>query len=271
MNTRLIPPVILLILLSACGSASADTIPTTVPTDTAVPPPATSTPEPTQTEKPSPTDTPVPTPTASITPTPEPKIKSEQVQVTYEDKVIRGTLVGEGDIAVVLAPMFGEPRGSWIDFAKYIASLGYTALAFDFPGTGTSSGNFSFDGTTFDALAVIGYLREQGFERIVCMGGSLGGGACFEAAKIDLNLAGLVILSSPFNTTAEEVSELVMPKLLVVGNEPSDVTGPMRETFKLLPDPKQFETIPQKAHGTQLLTAGDELRDLLVEFLENIQ
>jgi hypothetical protein len=55
-------------------------------------------------------------------------------------------MVGDGEIAVVLAPMFGEGRGRWLKFANYIAPLGFTAVAFDFPGPfGSSVGEFKFD------------------------------------------------------------------------------------------------------------------------------
>lgn len=88
--------------------------------------------------------------------------------------------MGDGDIAIVLAPMFGENQSSWITFAKHLASLGYTALAFDFPGFGSSKGEFNFDKTTDDVAVVIDHLFARGYERIVCMGASVGGGACFE-------------------------------------------------------------------------------------------
>lgn len=106
------------------------------------------------------------------------------------------------------------------------------------------------------------------------MGYSIGGSTCFQAAKDVPILAGLVIISSPLDTTtAEEVTELSMPKLLVIGTEPDeahqDVNEPMRELYNLLPDPKQFEGI--RLRGSALLTTGDELRDLLVEFLESLE
>lgn len=133
---------ILLMLITGCAQSESEAIsetqveivePTQLPEST-----STSTIPPTL---PPPTDTPEPTslpaPTAELTE----GIKHEQVSVSYEDKTIRGTIVGDGDIAVVLAPMFGESRGNWMHFAEYIAPLGFTALAFDFPGPfGSSSG-----------------------------------------------------------------------------------------------------------------------------------
>jgi pimeloyl-ACP methyl ester carboxylesterase len=256
-----------LLLFSGCANSATEVIPTTEP---ATPLPPTDTPEPVVSPTPQlPTDTPEPTATATIAYTPTAEIKTEQVEVPYEDRIIRGTLVGDGEIVVVLAPMFGENRSSWIAFAKHLASLGYTALAFDFPGFGVSTGEFNYNATTFDVLAVIDFLLEQGYERIVCMGASIGASACYEAAVLRPNLAGLVIISAPVETTTEEAAILLMPKLLVTGDEP-DVKGPMKETYQVLPAPKQFELINEKRHGTQMLNTGDELRDILVEFLEGL-
>lgn len=254
-----------LLLFSGCANSATEVIPTTEP---ATPLPPTDTPEPVATQ--APTDTPEPTATATIAYTPTAEIKTEQVEVPYEDRIIRGTLVGDGEIVVVLAPMFGENRSSWIAFAKHLASLGHTALAFDFPGFGASTGEFNFTATTFDALAVIDFLYEQGYEQIVCMGASIGASACYEVAVLRPNLAGLVIISAPVETTPEEAAILLMPKLLVTGDEP-DVKGPMKETYQLLPAPKQFELINEKRHGTEMLNTGDELRDILVDFLENLR
>lgn len=259
-----------MLLLAGCANAATEAAP---PTPTASPKPPTNTPTQVPTSTPQlPTDTPEPTPTATKEITPTPSIHKESVEVAYEDKVLRGTLFGEGDIAVVLAPMFGEPRGSWAKFANHIAALGYTALAFDFPGPfGSSTGTFKFDGVQFDVLEVIKFLRERGYERIVCMGGSIGATACLEAALLDPTLAGLVVISAPEEVTPEEADNLLMPKLLMTGDE-AEVKGVLRETYELLTPPKKFIIINNKAHGTDLLNtdAKDEFIETLVEFLESL-
>ena len=262
-----------MLLFSGCANPATEVISSTQPTeiDTPLPPTDTSEPVVSPTSQP-PTDTPEPTATATTAYTPTPEIKTEQVEVPYEDRIIRGTLVGEGEIAVVLAPMFGENRASWMPFAKHIASLGFTALAFDYPGFGASSGEFNWTAVKFDTLAVIDFLHERGYERIVCMGASIGASACYETAVLRPNMAGLVVISSPVEATAEDAAILLMPKLLVTGDEP-EVKGPMKENYQLLSAPKQFKSINNKAHGTNLLNtdARDEFIDILVDFLENLR
>jgi len=198
-------------------------------------------------------------------------IRREQVAVERDENLLRGTLIGDGEIAVLLAPGAMESRGSWMQFAEYIAAMGYTVLAFDFPGPfGTSTGDFKYDQVQIDALAMIEHLKGLGYEHIVCMGNSIGGGACYEAARIDPSLAGFAIISSPVESTVEDSAELTMPKLLVTGDE-LDVKRVLEETFELIPEPKQYVFINQKKHGTEMLNTDDQLRDTLVEFLEGIR
>ena len=264
--------VLFLLLISSCAQPEAEIANETqveiVSTTQPPAPTSTSTSKPTL---PPPTDTPGPTELPAPTGTAVNSVKKEQISVPRDENIIRGTMVGDGEIAVVLAPLFGESRGRWLKFAEYIAPLGYTAVAFDFPGPyGSSSGEFKFDQVQFDALAVIEYLRELGYEHIVCMGASIGADACFKAALIDPSLAGFVVISAPEETTEEEAAVLSMPKLLISGDE-QDVKGPLETTYQLLPDPKQFVFINQKAHGTEMLNTGDELRDILVEYLDDLR
>ena len=208
-----------IMLLAGCSPAETDTAVQSqegdfTPTETQT---STSTTTPTPTPQPA-TETPLPTAISTLPATVLPKLRKDQVAVEGDDNLLRGTLVGDGEIAVLLAPGAMEPRGNWMQFAEYIAPMGYTVLAFDFPGPfGTSTGEFKYDQVQFDALAMIEHLKGLGYEQIVCMGNSIGGGACYEAARIDPSLAGFAIISSPVETTVEDSAELTMPKLLVTG------------------------------------------------------
>ena len=249
---------ILLMLLVACA-------PEAPPSTSTLPPANTATLEP-------PTD--IPEPTATTTPdyTPTPDIPRELIEVPYDDRIIRGTMVGDGPVAVILAPMFGETRANWMPFAKYIATLGYTAVAIDFPGSGISTGSFSYSKVNTDVVAVFDFLKARGYEKIVCMGGSLGAGACFQAARMRPEMTGVVVIAAPPVTTEEEATMLTMPKLFLVGKEP-DLKKEMDAIYALLPEPKEFKTINNPAHGTNLLhtDAAEEFMGILVEFLESLQ
>jgi alpha/beta superfamily hydrolase len=276
MKKRHISLILFVLLMSACSNptpavqsppqpSATTTLAKPAETATLAPPTETSTAQP-------PTKTPTPSPTATTAATPTPAVPRKSVEVPYEDRVIRGTLLGDGEVAVILAPMWTTTRSVWMSFARHIAQLGFTALAFDFPGAGGSTGDASFSKTATDVAALVDFLNEQGYERIVCMGASVGGGACYEGALLRPDIAGLVIVSSPFNVEGEEAAVLTMPKLFISGDEP-DVTLKMKETLQLIPEPKEMVLYKVTAHGTDIFhsDSGDEFRDLLVDFLVNLE
>jgi acetyl esterase/lipase/putative intracellular protease/amidase len=182
-----------------------------------------------------------------------------------------GNLVGgEGKVAVILTHMMGANRASWLSFAKLIATKGFTALIFDFRGFGASGGSFSYSKQPWDVLTAVEFLHERGYEHIVCMGASIGGTACVEAALLGADFEGLGVISGEVNLTVEEAASLTMPKLLACEEgAPQSALDEMAAAHELLPEPKAFEIIPSKAHGTDLLKSavGDEFRQLLLDFL----
>ena len=102
----------------------------------------------------------------------------------------------------------GFPTSSW-DWHRLLPLLTahFRVLVFDFPGYGQSVGNFSYSKVNLDVVAVIDFLKERGYQQIVCMGASLGGSACWEAAIVRPELSGLVVIAAPISTTEEEAAE----------------------------------------------------------------
>jgi alpha/beta superfamily hydrolase len=231
-------------------------------------------------------EAPTTTPFTSITSTPEPFVEytSEPVVFTTEDEIdLEGTLfLSEGDIAVVFAHMAGEnDQQNWIPFAEYIARRGFSSLTFNFRcygGSGCGGSDSSSILLSYDLGAAIDFLHEQGFERIVCMGASMGGRGCITVA-FDKELVGLVILSGtgssdPDRQNLEDIINPDMPKLFIVSeNDPTtDRTLAMTRLYESAPEPKIFKTYPGKAHGTELFKSyGQELRRTLLDFLEGIR
>lgn len=241
--------------------------PTTFPTVTATP------------EPPTPTSLPTVLPT---TPAPAVKFSTENVSLsTEDDKKLAGTLfLSEGDTAVVLTHMAGEnDQQNWIPFAKLIASRGFTALTFDFRCYGQSDCGGSGDVLSKDIGAAIGFLREQGFQRIVCMGASMGGRGCVSAA-FDEELAGLVIISgtgsgNPDKQNLANFASPDMPKLFIVSenDKTADRTTVMTRLYESAPEPKIFKIFSGSGHGTELFNTkhGEEFRETLLNFLEEIR
>ena len=229
----------------------------------------------------------IPTATISPTSTPVPSPTLQQVQaddvifITADEVMLSGTLfTGEekADIGVVLAHMgaHGADQQSWTSFAEYIAQRGFGALTF----------NFREDRSKLDldVRAAIGFLRDQGYQRIVCMGASMGGTACLKAAA-DTDLAGVVVISSLWTTGSgsiggalivdrEELAQLTLPKLFVTTElDGHGVPATMKAMYEAAPEQKSFEIIPGRNHGTDIFATpqGDEFRDLLMDFLVKLR
>ena len=222
-------------------------------------------------------------PTLTPTAMSKPPAAVETVSLTTEDDVtLSATLFGQGKLAVILAHQGteGTDQKSWQPFAKALAEKGYAALTLDFRGRGQSKGTLQASQLIKDVNAAIQFLRGRGYQRIVCMGASMGGTACLRAA-LDHDLVGLVVIASPMSSGAptaiepDEFSRLTLPKLYVCAESDrySLVIPQMKQMFELSPKPKQFQFFPGTVHGTELFDTehGGEFRHLLLTFVERLR
>jgi len=300
MKTRLLHTLMILTLAVLVGCAAPPSPAATPVPPTATPSPPTETPvskatptatatsiPPTETpvSEATPTATATPLPTVIPTPVPLVEYSTETVSFTTEDslKLVGNLFLSEGDIAVVLTHMAGEnDQQNWIPFAKQIAARGFTALTFDFRCYGQSDCGGSESGDILlsrDVGAAIGFLRERGFQRIVCIGASKGGRGCVNVA-FDKELVGLVIVSGTgsYHPDRQNLADFVspdMPKLFIVSeNDPiADRTLEMTRLYESALEPKVFKIFPGTAHGTELFSSkyGQGFREMLLDFLEGIR
>ncbi len=231
----------------------------------------------------------IPTPTATINPTatptplPSPTPATEIVSVTTEDNVkLSGTIYpAGGDTAVIFAHMGHLDQTTWEDFAKQISKKGVTAVTFDLRCHGKSQckgGNTDYKHIQ-DIIALIRFLRQRGYNRLVCVGGSMGGAACMNAAVRE-DLIGLAIIASGKSFAFDEKSfpkDLVnpdMPKLYIYTEE--DRYIPIRTAMPYLysqsPEPKEIKVFPGQLHGIELFDGPDanEFSEILMDFLLKI-
>lgn len=233
------------------------------------------------------TATPSPVPTA----VPTPQVDVEGVHFAAEDdielygRLFTSDLSTGSNLGLVLAHM-GDPdlvsgvtnQTGWESFARAAAARGYTTLTFDFRCHGLSACGPEGRGEHYllrDMRAALALLQDRGFERIVCMGASMGGTACGNVA-METELAGLVIIAS---TTPREHSfpdDLVnphIPKLFVVAdNDYGAVVVNTNQMYGYSPEPKQLATYASDAHGTNLFYTeyGTEFHELLMDFLDGL-
>jgi Tol biopolymer transport system component/pimeloyl-ACP methyl ester carboxylesterase len=222
-------------------------------------------------------------PLPSDTPVPEATLPPwEEVTLITEDGAeLAGALFGSGETAVVLAHQGGgnADQTSWHAFAQVVAEHGMAALSFDFRGHGRSVGPRDPGAVDQDVTAAVQFLRERGYEKIVCIGASMGGTACTRVA-VDDGLAGLVTLGStmvagmgdPVRVSTSELASLALPKMFITAEEDTyAVVDHTQRMYEVAPEPKALHLLPGEAHGTDLFSTdqGEALTAILLEFLEN--
>jgi formylglycine-generating enzyme required for sulfatase activity len=228
-------------------------------------------------------DTETSIPTEITLPTSTQPALMETVTFTTEDGVqLAGSLFGEGKSAVILAHQGtqGADQTGWQTFGKLLGERGFAALAFDFRGIGQSGGSLNYSALDQDVAAALQFLRDRGYEKIACVGASMGGTACIRVA-LDDELAGLAALGSTMlagggnglRITQDEIALLALPKLFITAAEDSfSVVDHTTRMYELSSDPKELHLLPGKEHGTDLFNtdAGEELTTILLDFLENL-
>ena len=198
----------------------------------------------------------------------------EQVSFPTQDGgLIYANLYGKGDRGVVLAHGGRFTKESWEKQAQVLVKAGFRVLAIDFRGRGQSRGapetNPNVDGSRFDVLAAVRYLRQNGAKTVSVVGASFGGWAAADAAieakpgEIDR----LVLLA---HSPIDKPEQIKGRKLFIVCRDDANDAGlrlpRIREQYEKAPDPKELVILEGSAHA-QFIFATDQGERLLTEIL----
>ncbi|MFQ6002012.1 MAG: alpha/beta hydrolase family protein, partial [Anaerolineae bacterium] len=256
---KLITLLILLLFLAACAGPTAAPTPTSTPVPTPTPVP--------------PTTTPYPTPQLEEAPSPTTLVEGPRM-VTFQSEdgiTLGGTLYGSGRVGVVLSHMFPTDQTGWANLAQKMADLGYLVLTYDFRGYGQSEGQVQIDQIDKDLRAAVAFIRQQGVEKVVLVGASMGGTATVKIAAEDPRVAAIVVWSSPlaFRGLAAELSEaaaLTMPALFL-GAEADPATADTQRMSEAAPKAELF-IYSGDSHGTFALETpqGPEVEAKILGF-----
>jgi esterase/lipase len=190
-----------------------------------------------------------------------------------------GIFYGSGTTAVIFSVM-GDCRQGWDAIANLIAENHMMALTYRWHGCKESGTAVEDELKQFvdDLRGAIRFMRDQGAEKIILAGASLGGCA---SAKLtaESGASGLVVIASPsdipqwgFKIEAEDVNTDI-PKLFITA-ENDDTVDPAktRALFDLAIEPKEWQTYPGTAHGTDLFETenADELQTRILNFILEI-
>ena len=263
------PPLTIMVVvafLAACGGVELE--PTFVPLTSTLLPSASPMP---------------PTPTMLLANSLSRNLTETVTFATTDGITLAGTLFGKGSSAVILAHQGtpGADQTTWHPFANLLAERGYTALTFDFRGVGQSEGKLIYGNLAMDVSAAVQFLQDRGYQKIICIGASMGGTACIRAAQ-DHVFDGSIILASTMTAgsgkdalrlTPDDLRNLTQPKIFIsASDEYSIVVNDTKRMYELSSDPKDLLLLPGTQHGTNLFDtdAGEELSAVMLRFLEYI-
>jgi esterase/lipase len=166
----------------------------------------------------------------------------------------------------------------WREFAQLTAAQGLMVLTYpwrDCGPTGPISEREMSQNFLNDTRGAIDFVRNQGAEQIILAGASLGGLASAKLA-IESGASGLVVFASPaeipqwdFEIEAADL-ETEIPKLFLTAENDSVVPlAASQELYDLAAEPKEWQTYPGTAHGTDLFEQenGEEAQRRILEFI----
>jgi hypothetical protein len=234
--------------ITGCTAAVA------IPTATIVP---TSTPLPTLTLTPLPPST--PSPIITFTPTPVSLPPGRKI-IFEESSNFTGTLYGEGETAIILANMSIGGEKQWNPFVAAVDNQKFTIVTFNYR---------DIDDVVQDIDLVLGRLKEEGFERVICIGASLGTRACSSIA-LEREIVGLVLIAGSVHHAS--VAEAMYPKLFISGAQDRWAFD-IQMGFEQAAEPKTLVLFENnRAHGTDLFRSNDRdpFLTLLVDFVNNL-
>lgn len=218
------------------------------------------------------------------------ELKSEKIQFTTPDNfIIKGKLYYEGKCyhTVLLLPMLGHTKESYIPLISKLIDNRYNVLAIDMRGHGLSRDRVNgkpksfesftkddWEKLTIDASSALKFLCEQkqNCTNIYIIGASIGANtAIISGKKHPGKVIGIIALSP-----GEEFHGLkpigyidkVKPTLLIAAKD-DDYSFESVENFKkTIPNNVTSITYPEGGHGTDLFETQPELINTIIEWME---
>ncbi len=195
---------------------------------------------------------------------------------TPDGATINAELYGSGKTAVIYSVM-GNCKQGWREFAQLTAAQGLMALTYQWRGCRANGSVDDSEVQKFvdDLRGAINFMREQGVEKLILAGASLGGCASAKLA-VESQASGLIVIASPteipqwnFEIEAADMNTDI-PKLFITAeNDNTVAVNKTRALYDLAAQPKEWQTYPGTAHGTDLFNteSGGELQKRILNFI----
>jgi pimeloyl-ACP methyl ester carboxylesterase len=212
-----------------------------------------------------PTTAPTPTiiSTAALSPTSTTVSLPPGTEIIFDEtgnKQLAGTTYGEGQTAILLANMSIGGQKQWDPFVAAVDKEKFTTVTFDYR---------NINDVNQDMDLVLNRLREAGFERVICIGASLGTRACSSIA-LEPEIVGLVLIAGSVHHAS--VAEATYPKLFISGALDRWAFD-IQKGHEQAAEPKTLMLFENnRAHGTDLFRSEDteQFLTLLTDFVNGL-
>ncbi|MFH5800154.1 alpha/beta hydrolase family protein [Haladaptatus sp. CMAA 1911] len=188
----------------------------------------------------------------TTTETPPPEGGGDVRFTTRNGATVRGTLLGDGECALVFAHDAGFDRKSWLPMAKRFAENGNTCLTIDV--------KLGSDAAPEYVLAAIRYLRERvGVERVLLVGAGAGANAVIRAnARAESGTVDGTFALSP-EEGEDVVAEMQGWKLFVVSQGDDEEYVQMAKRMEAAAaNPARLEQVSGSEHGQAVVESNPE-------------
>jgi hypothetical protein len=218
------------------------------------------------TPSPAATTMPVP-PTAtaiSFAPLPEGKIIFEKA----DGKKFAGTVYGQGETAIIFGNMAHDGEAQWDPFVKVADRDKFTLITYLRLGTDDAS-------IEEETRLILQELRDHAYQRVICMGASLGVKSCASIAA-EPEIIGMVMIAGVdhhFTSVDGKTLGEAYPKLFIAGGA-DPAASDTQQMYDGASEPKKLVLFSKDGmHGTRLFFSpahSDEFLKLLLDFAEDL-
>jgi predicted alpha/beta-hydrolase family hydrolase len=204
-------------------------------------------------------------PPTTPTPTPIPVTPVTQ-SFTVDHITLFGTLYGHGSTALILSNQVENVSSEWGDVPTRFAARGFAVLTYQYRDTTDDTTRLS------DLQAAITFMQQQGAQKIVLMGASIGGLVTAMVAT-QTHVQAIVLLSAPYayNTILLNVTQAqqITSPALVVESDEDEFLPDAQKIYGWLPGPKALKIYSNDgSHGVELFANHDDLFPYVWQFLQ---
>ena len=241
MNLKMII-VLMGFMITSCATVSP--VPTVTLTSTSTQPP---------------TQAITPSPTYAQTPVTLPPGR-DIVFATSAGRDFTGTAYGEGKTVILLANMSVGGEKQWDAFVATMDKQKFTTITFNYR---------NINDINPDMDLILNWLKGEGFERVICIGASLGTRACSHIA-LEPEIVGIVLIAGAVHHAS--VAEATYPKLFIAGALDRWAFD-IQNGYKNASEPKTLVLFENnRVHGTDLFHSKDseQFLSLLIDFVNSL-